>query len=172
MFFRHVLLLHPSLPQARILVQQHHLLDDLVIVSVEMVVVILVVDPRVVPSLLPDPLFLLLQQISLELAFVVANNPFRWIKVAITDIVGTLRDVLWPLDVVADKSFAIWPQPLQLLSVEAPVLDGAVVPGGVFELQIVVEEVLTFDELTAVPFGNISTLYSLINSSSKLTPFG
>ena len=62
----------------------------------------------VVSRLLSDPLFFTWFQISLELAIILANNSLGWIIETITDVVCALRNILWPINIITYKRFAIW----------------------------------------------------------------
>ena len=137
-------------------VKLYHFLDDLVLGAVEVRVVLEL--PWVVPALLCDPLLLSWLELALELAVVLANDSLGRIVEAVTDIVGTLRYMLKAINIVAYQCLAVGPQALHLLRVEASVLDRAVVPLLVFELEVIIEEVLARDQLSSVPFGNVTTL--------------
>ena len=114
----------------------------------------------IVSTLFRDPLFLPRLQVALEIPIIFAYDPLRRIIEAVTDIVRSLRDVLETIDIVTDESLAIRSQTLHLLSVESPILYGAIVPLLVLELKIIVEEVLARDQLSSVPFGNVPTLHT------------
>ena len=137
-------------------VKLYHFLDDLVLGAVEVRVVLEL--PWVVPALLCDPLLLSWLELALELAVVLANDSLGRIVEAVADIVGTLRYMLKAINVVTYQRLAVGPQALHLLRVEASVLDRAVVPLLVFELEVIIEEVLAGDQLSSVPFGNVTTL--------------
>ena len=137
-------------------VKLYHFLDDLVLGAVEVRVVLEL--PWVVPALLCDPLLLSWLELALELAVVLANDSLGRIVEAVADIVGTLRYMLKAINIVAYQRLAVGPQALHLLRVEASVLDRAVVPLLVFELEVIIEEVLARDQLSSVPFGNVTTL--------------
>ena len=55
-------------------------------------------------------------------------------------------------------------------------MEGAVVPAlGVLEFQVVIEEVVAFDEFAAIPLGHIASLKDQLqnpNKQPKLTPLG
>ena len=112
----------------------------------------------VVPAFLRGPLFLIVLQISFEFTVVLADDSLGGVVESISDIVGAFWYVFGPVNVVANKRLSIRSQPFQLFSVEATVLYRAVVPVLVLKLQIVVEKVLSLDELSAIPFGNVSAL--------------
>jgi len=96
----------------------------------------------VVPTLLGDPLLFSGLELPLELAIVFANDSLCWIIKAITNIVGTLWYVFGSIDVITNQSFAIRPQGLHLLSVEPSVLNRAVIPFLILELEVIIKEVL------------------------------
>ena len=100
-------------------------------------------------------------EVTLEFSIVLANDPLSWIIVTISNIVGSLGYALWSIDVVANQSLSIWSETFEDLSVVPPILYGAVVPLFIFELQVIVEEVLALNELAAVPLGDIFTLWEL-----------
>ena len=121
---------------------------------------------RIVSTLLEDDQFFTRVDVSLETRIVLANNSLYGIIVAISNIISALRNSLGTLDVVGDQGEAIRAQTLQHFSVELAVVVCAVVPWFVCLLvfanvfKIIVEEVLTFDELASVPLGNVTTLKS------------
>ena len=121
---------------------------------------------RIVSTLLEDDLFFAGVDVSLETRIVLANNSLHGIIVAISNIIGALRNSLGTLDVVGDQSEAIRAQTFEYFSVELTIVVCAVVPWFVCLLvfanvfKVIVEEVLTFDELASVPLGNVTTLKS------------
>lgn len=115
-------------------------------------------QPWVVTGLLRDPLLLAWVQISLELAVVLADDSFGWIVEPIANIVGALGNGFGSVDIVTNQCLAIRSETLELLGVKPPILDGAVVPFFVFELEVVVEVVLALNQLALVPFCNVATL--------------
>jgi len=148
--------------ELRVLVQADHFLDDLVSASVKERVVF--IDLRVVARLLNDPLLLLGVELALELARVFEDGALARVVVTVPDVVGALGDVLRTADVVRDQGQTVRAQALELLGVEPTILDRAVVPLGLSrgvrgvrsELKLVVEEVLAFNELAAVPLGDVA----------------
>ena len=80
------------------------------------------------------------------------------IKEAISDVIGACRYKARTFDIVDDERFSIGADALQDLGVEATVLLSAVVPVIRLEWQVIVEEVVTRDELSTVPLGNVATL--------------
>ena len=152
----------PELFELRVLIQADHFLDDLVSASVKERVIF--IDLRVVARLLNDPLLLLGVELALELARVFEDGALARVVVTVPDVVGALGDVLRTADVVRDQSQSVRAQTLELLGVEPTILDRAVVPlrlsCGVrcvrSELKLVVEEVLAFNELAAVPLGDVA----------------
>ena len=148
--------------ELRVLVQADHFLDDLVSASVKERVIF--IDLRVVARLLNDPLLLLGVELALELARVFEDGALARVVVTVPDVVGALGDVLRTADVVRDQGQTVRAQALELLGVEPTILDRAVVPLGLSrgvrgvrsELKLVVEEVLAFNELAAVPLGDVA----------------
>ena len=148
--------------ELRVLVQADHFLDDLVSASVKERVVF--IDLRVVARLLNDPLLLLGVELALELARVFEDGALARVVVTVPDVVGALGDVLRTADVVRDQGQTVGAQTLEFLGVEPTILDRAVVPLGLSrgvrgvrsELKLVVEEVLAFNELAAVPLGDVA----------------
>ena len=113
---------------------------------------------RVVATLLSHPLLLASVQVTFELSIVFANYSLRWIVEAITNIIGAFRDILWTPDIVADERHSIRAESLKLFSIESSILDRTIVPLLVLELQVVVEEVLSFDQFTTIPLRYVATL--------------
>lgn len=150
-----VSLLLPSGSQGWIIIKFYHFLDDLILRSVEVGVVLELA--RVVAALLGHPLLLTGIQVSLELAVVFANYSLCRIVEAIAYVIGSFRNIL-STDIVADERHSVGTKPLELFSVESPILDCAVVPFLVLELEVVVEEVLAFDQLATVPLCDVATL--------------
>ena len=89
-----------SMLQIRVLVELNHFLDNLVVVSVKMRIVI--VDFRVVSSLLCDPVLLLLVELSLELAVIFENGTFSRIIVTVSNIVSALGNFFRPTNVIGN----------------------------------------------------------------------
>ena len=149
--------------QIWVLIEFDHFLDNLIVVSVEMRVII--VNLGVIPGLLCDPVLLLLVKLSLELAVIFENGSLCGIIVTVSDIVGAFGNFFGATNVIGNQSEAVRAQALQLLSVEATILDCAVVPlllsGNIVcfssEFKIVIEEVFSINKLAAVPLGNIAT---------------
>ena len=139
-------------------IELDHFLDDLVLGAVQMGVILEL--SGVVPTLLCDPLLFSCLQIALEVAIVLADNSLGRVVETIADIICSLWNVLKSIDIVTDKSFAVRSEPLHLLRIESPILYSAIVPLLVLELEIIVEEVLARDELSSIPFSNISALQS------------
>lgn len=143
--------LHPL-----ITIELDHLLNDLVLGAVQVRVIVKL--PRVVPTLLGNPLLLAGLEVALELAVVLADDALGRVVEAVSNVVRAFRDVLEAIDVVANERFAIGSQALHLLGVESPVLNRAVIPLLVLELKVIVEEVFAVDELSAVPLRHVFTL--------------
>ena len=142
--------------QSWILIELDHLLDDLVLGAIKVRIILEL--SRVVSTFFRSPLLFIVFQVSLEFSVVFANDSLGWIIESISDIVCSFRYVFRTIDVIANQSFSIWSQTLQLFCVESAVLYGAVVPVLVLKLKIIVEKVLSFDKLSAIPLGNIATL--------------
>ena len=142
--------------QSWILIELDHLLDNLVLRAIKVRIILEL--SRVVSTFFRGPLLLVVFQVSLELSVVFANDSFGRIIESISDIVCSLRYVFRTIDVITNQSFSIRSQTFQLFCVESAILYGAVVPVLVLKLQIVVEKVLSLDELSAIPFGNVSAL--------------
>ena len=115
-----------------ILIKLNHLLDDLVFRAVEMTIVIKL--PSIVSTFFWGPLFFTWLQITFELTVIFANNSFGWIIESITDIIGSLRNILGSIDIVANERLTIWTKSFQLLCVESSILNSAVIPLLIFEL--------------------------------------
>ena len=153
-------LLFTSSSEGWVLVQLDHLLDDLIFRSVEMRIIFEIT--RLISALFSSPLLLSGIKISLELTIVLANNTFSRIIEAISDIVCSFRNFFSAEYIIDFEGLSFWPQTLQLyLGVESSVLYRAVVPLFVLELKIIVEEVLSVDQLAAVPFSNVFSLQYL-----------
>ena len=155
-----------SFSESRVLIQFNHFSDNLVLCTVEESV--LFGQAWVVSALLDDPLLLALVQFTLESVVILANDSLDRIIVSITNIISTFRDSLLTLDIVSDQSESIRSQSLADLSVELSVFVRAVFPVFVLELQVVIEEVLSFNELPSVPFCNISSLKTEKTNKKKL----
>ena len=91
--------------QIWVLIEFDHFLDNLIVVSVEMSVI--VVDLRVIAGLLSDPVLLLLVQLSLELAVIFENSTLCGIIVTVTDIVSSFRNFLGATNVIGNQSEAV-----------------------------------------------------------------
>ena len=149
--------------QIWVLIEFDHFLDNLIVVSVEMRVII--VDLGVIAGLLSDPVLLLLVQLSLELPVIFENGTLCGIIITVANIVSAFGNFLGAPDVIGNQSEAVRAQALQLLSVEATILDRAVVPlllsGNIVsfssEFEIVIEEVFSINKLAAIPLCNIAT---------------
>ena len=126
---------------------------------------IVLVDLGVVACLLDDPRLLFGVQFTLELAIVFKDGTLVWIVVTVPDVVGSLRDVFGPANVICDQGEAVRAKSLELLGVEPPVLDGTVLPlllaclvtSLCTELEVIIEEVFSINKLAAIPLGNIAT---------------
>ena len=149
--------------QIWILVELDHFLNDLVVVAVK--VCVIVVDLGVVSGLLSDPVLLLLIELSLELAIVFEDSALVGIIITVTNIVSSLRNFLGATNVIGDQSEAVRAQTLQLFCVEAAIFNGAVIPlllsrniiSFSSELEVIVKEVLSIDQLPTIPLGYVAT---------------
>jgi hypothetical protein len=117
---------------------------------------VVIIDAWVVTALVEDPLFFAWSKLPLELPVVLADHALEWIIVAVTEVIGSLRNPLGSLDIVGDQSQAVWTKTLEDFSVETSILLSRVGPVLVFELQFVIEEVISFNELAFVPFGDVT----------------
>lgn len=139
-------------------------MDDLVRAAIEWQCFTVFWLAGVVATLLYNPFFFADVQLSQELAVILANNPLNRVVEAVSNIVGAFRDLLRTFRVVGHQRFAVGPEVVRAhLSVEAAVLAGAVVPVLVLELQVVVKEVVSLDELAAVPLGHITSLIKRVS---------
>ena len=137
-----MLLFLPSDPQSWVLIEQDHFLDNGVVVSVEVVVVLEL--SRAISALLGDPLLFAWLKVSFKVSVVLAYNSFGRIVEPITDIVSAIWDLLWSFDVVTDQCLAVWSQTLsRLLCIETSILYRAIVPFFVFKLEVIIEKVFT-----------------------------
>ena len=119
---------------------------------------VVIVDAWVVTALVENPLLLAWSQFPLKLTVILANHALQRVVVAVTEVVRSFWNSLGSLDVVGDKGEAIWAETLEDFGVEAPVLFSRVGPVFLLEGQIVIEEVVSFDELASVPFRNVTSL--------------
>ena len=156
--------------QIWILIEFDHFLDNLIVVSVEVRVII--VDLRVIASLLGNPVLLLLVKLPLELAVIFENGTLCGIIVTVSNIVGSLGNFFGTANVIGNQSEAIRAQTLQLLCVETAILDCAVVPlllsGDIISLsskfEIVIEEVFSINKLAAIPLCYIAATIGIDKS--------
>jgi len=88
----------------------------------------------IVSTFFGGPLFFAWLQVTLELTVVFTNNSFGWIIEAIADIIGSLRNILGSIDIVADERLTIWTKTFQLFCIESSILNRAVIPLLIFEL--------------------------------------
>ena len=95
---------------------------------------------------------------TLFVAAVVADETFCGIEVAISDVVRALRNALGTIYVINKERLAVRSEPLRVLSEEAAIASRGVLPLLFMKFKLVVEEVLAFDELSAVPLGNVLAL--------------
>ena len=119
---------------------------------------VVIIDAWVVTALVEDPLFFAWSKFPLELPIVLADHALEWIIVAVAEVISSFRNSLGSLDIVGNQSQAVWTETLEDFGVETSILLGRVGPVLVFELQLVVEEVVSFNELTFVPFGDVTSL--------------
>lgn len=96
--------------QIRVLVEFYHLTHNLVGVAIQECVVL--VDLRVVPAFLGDPLLFLGGKLPLELIIVFENGSLVWVVVTVSDIVGAVRDLFGSPDVICDQRESVRPESL------------------------------------------------------------
>ena len=142
--------------QGWVIIECDHLLNDRVILTSQLGRISILV--WIIPALLDDPVLLTRLHVALKWAVVVADHASEWIIEAITDIVRSRWDQSRTLDVVNDESFSVGANTLEHLSVEATVALRWVRPFLVLKRQIVIEEVVTGNKFSSVPFSDISTL--------------
>ena len=147
-----------ELSESRVLINFDHFTDNLVLRSIHEGVSILVVHAGVVSALVEDPLLLLGSNLLLEVVIVLADYLLDGVVVAIANVVRSLRNSLLSLNVIGNKSESIGSESLEDLSVELSVFIGVVGPLLFLEFEVVVEEVLAFDQLPTVPFCNVTAL--------------
>ena len=135
-------------------IQSDHFLNNGIRFSIKLLLVL----SWVIAALADNSFFLTRFHVSFERAIVVANHAFDWIVKSIANIVCRRRDETWSLDVIDDKSFAIWADTLENFGVEATISLGAVLPVFVLEGQIIVEEIVAGYEFATVPFRDVFTL--------------
>ena len=119
---------------------------------------VIIVDAWVVTALVENPLFLAWSEFSLELTIVLADHALQRVVVAITEVICALWDSLRSLDVIGNKCQSIWTETFENLSVEASILLCRIGPVLVLEFEVVIEEVVAFNELSSVPFGDVTPL--------------
>ena len=112
--------------QIRVLVEFDHLLNNFIVVSIKVCVII--VDLRIIACFLDDPVLLFLIELPLELAIIFENGALCWIVVTVTNIVGAFRDFFWSTNVIGYQSQTIRTKAFKLLGIETAVLNCAVVP--------------------------------------------
>ena len=88
----------PCCSEFWVLIQFYHLLYNLVVATIQIHLIIVML--RLVTTLLYNPLLLTRQQISFKCLIVLTNNPFYWIKVAISNIVGAFGNASRTFDVI------------------------------------------------------------------------
>ena len=114
---------------------------------------------RLVGAFIDDPLLFLDSDFLFLCSVVVTDDSFSRIIVAFSDIVSSLRNAHRSLLTVNKESLASGSHTIfHRFSVEATIVSLRVGPILVLELQGIIEEVVAFDELTAVPLGDIASL--------------
>lgn len=117
---------------------------------------------RLVGAFIDDPLLLLDSDFLFLCSVVVTDNSFSRIVVAFSDIVSSLRNAHGSLLAVNEESLASRSHTIfHRFSVESTIVSLRVGPLLVLELQGIIEEVLAFDELAAVPLGDIASLVKM-----------
>ena len=86
--------------QIWVLIEFDHFLDNLIVVSVKVRVII--VHLRVIASLLCDPILLLLVKLSLELAIIFENGTLCRIIVTVSNIVSSFGYFFGPTNVIGN----------------------------------------------------------------------
>ena len=121
------------------------------------------IDARVIPALVENPFLFTWCQLPLKLSFVLANHAFERVIVAIAQVISSLWNSPRFLNVVfvRDEGFSVWTKTLENLSVKASVFVGRVAPIFLLEGEIVIEKVVTFNELASVPFSNVTPLIKI-----------
>ena len=89
-----------SSTQLWILVEFNHFLNNLIVASIQVHLIVIVLG--LVATLLDDPLFFVGVQIPLKGLIVLANNSLDRVEVAIANIICALRDTSWSFDVISD----------------------------------------------------------------------
>ena len=120
-----------------------------------------------VTTLLYDPLFFSWIQVSFESLVILTNNSLNWVKVTISNIVGSFRNTTRSLDIICYQSKAIWSQTLQDFGVERAIFISAVLPRfnglllcvNIFE--VVIEKIFALNKFSSVPLSNVTTLEKL-----------
>lgn len=125
------------------MVKLDHFLDNHVVLPVQVRVII--VDFRIVATLIENPLFFTRVGLSHELAIIFAHHVFLRVIISVAQIVGALRNFPRPVNIVHEKCFAVGTQALQNLRVETSVALRRIRPLLVLILQIVIEEIFAFD---------------------------
>ena len=107
-------------------------------------------------------------QITLKVSIILANHTLYWIKIAISNIVGTFRDLSWTFNVVDQQCESIRSQSaFANFSVKLSVLFCAIFPSfqllcllllAIYVFKVVIKEVFSIDEFSSVPFSDITTL--------------
>jgi len=119
---------------------------------------IVIVNLRVVTALIEDPFFFARVGLTHELPVIFANHVFLRIIVPVAQIIRALRNFARPVNIVHQKCLAVGPQSLENLGVETSVPLRRIGPLLVLVLQIVIEEIFAFNQLSSVPLRNVTTL--------------
>ena len=120
---------------------------------------------RLIATLFKDPSFLARSDVTFEAGVIFANYTFDWVIVTITNVVSSIWNAGWTLYIVHNKSETIWTESFEDLSIEGAVLIGTVLPWLILFLRInilevIIEEVFSFDQFATVPFSNVTSLKS------------
>ena len=117
-----------------------------------------------VTTLLNDPLFFTWIQVSFESLVILTNHSLDWVKVTISNIVGSFRNTTRTLNIICYQSKAIWSQTLQDFCIKWAIFICAVLPRfngfllcvNIFE--VVIEKIFALNKFSSVPFSNVTTL--------------
>jgi hypothetical protein len=90
----------PRSAQLWILVEFNHFLNNLIVTSIQVHLIVIVLS--LVATLLDDPLFFIGVQVPLKSLVILANNSLDRVEVTIADIVRAFGNASWSFDVVCD----------------------------------------------------------------------
>ena len=119
---------------------------------------VIIVDSWVVTALVENPLFFTWSEFSLELTIILANHALQRVIVAISEVICAFRNSLRSLDVIRDECKSIRTETFENLSVETSILLCRIGPVLVLEFEVVIEEVVAFNELSSVPLCDVTSL--------------